>query len=134
MDSGSACLRVVMSHRVAVPGDRMWLRIDGPDAASLTWRNIVTFEREDSSSGQAIAKVVAAPSVDGPSQCFGPDETVPVPLECYPAQMPLFFDVPPIPESDYHLRLDVIHGNRGVGDLDERIPTLSACLRVVSAD
>ena len=84
MDSGSACLRVVMSHRVAVPGDRMWLRIDGPDAASLTWRNIVTFEREDSSSGQAIAKVVAAPSVDGPSQCFGPDETVPARLECYP--------------------------------------------------
>ena len=112
----------------------MWLRIDGPDAASLTWRNIVTFEREESSAWQAVAKVVAAPSVDGPSQCFGPDETVPAPRECYPAQMTLYFDVPPLPRSDYRLRHDVIGGNRDVGDLYDRIPTLDACLRVVSAD
>src|SRR5439155_3871086 len=112
MDWGSARLHVVSSHRLALPGDRMWLRIDGPDAASLTWRNIVTFEREESSCWQAVAKVVAAPSVDGPSQCFGPDETLPAPLECCPAQMPLFFDVPPIPGSDYDLRLDVFYGNR----------------------
>jgi hypothetical protein len=123
-------LRVLLSQRAARPGERVSLRVEGTDAASLTRGKIVRFEQERQSIWQPAGTVVVSRTPDQPSRWLRPGETVAVTLG-YSATTPLYFDVPPIPAGDYRLRLDAIHGRGAAGDLRHRTATLYAFLRVL---
>ena len=52
-------------------------------------------------------------------------------LEGYRGTMPICFEVPPIPESEYRIRLDLTHSHEGIGDIRARTATLYAFLLVL---
>jgi hypothetical protein len=125
-------LRALLSRPAAAPGDRVSLRVAGPDAASLGRGKVLYFEQERDGGWQYAGTVVTARASDRPSR-WAPVNAAPfaVTLEAYPATMPLYFDVPPVDPGVYRIRLDAIAPDGRIGDLRRRTATFYVALRVL---
>jgi hypothetical protein len=124
-------LRCLLSQRAAAPGERLCLRVEGTDAASLTRGKAITFERQAADEWEYLGTVLGARSRNGSSSWTPKGSGAFMTLEGYRGTMPLFFDVPPVQHGEYRIRLDLTHSSHGIGDVQARTATLYAFLLVL---
>jgi hypothetical protein len=125
-------LTLFLSQRAAAQGDLVTARVEGTDAGSMIRGKILWFERIDGRGSNLLGLILGTRDAEGHSR-WVPVGTGPlvVTMEGYVGTMPLHFDVPPVPDGDYRVRLDLVHQRTEIGAVQQRTATLYAPIRVL---
>lgn len=126
-------LKLVSSHRAASPGDCIRLRAEGTDAGSMVRGGTLLLEYEGAEGWQKVNVLLTgrSPSEAPKWESYGTSGMFAVTLEAIPGPTPLYVRLPPVEPGEYRLRLDLVHRNHDIGDVQARTATLYSPLRVV---
>ena len=129
-------LELISSQRAASPGDCILLRVEGTDAGSMVRGGMLLLERDSLAGWEKVYILLTgrSPSAAPTWESYGTSGMFGVTMQAIPGTTPLYVRLPPVVPGDYRFRLDLVHGNHDIGDVQARTATLYSPLRVIPPD